>query len=215
MSSKPISKKQKEILEYIRAEILKNGFPPSVRDICAAVALKSTSSVHSHLEILERNGYIHRDPAKSRTIEIIDEDFALIRRDLVNVPMLSSEITQETLLSRENIKGYFPMPAEYLPENRSFMTTAEGDGMINAGILDGDQVLVSAGSIPANGDMTAALLENKIMIGTYKKEKGRILLRPENDHMEPVVIDPAADESFRILGTVFGVIRLHPEKGRQ
>ena len=93
--------------------------------------------------------------------------------------------------------------------------TAEGDGMINAGILDGDQVLVSADSVPSDGDMTAALLNEKLMIGTYKKEKGRILLRPENDHMEPVVIDPAADESFRILGTVFGVIRLHPEKGRQ
>ena len=113
-----ISEKQKEILEYIKSEILNRGYPPAVRDICEAVHLKSTSSVHSHLETLEKNGYIRRDPTKPRAIEIIDDAFNLSRREVVNVPLLGRVAAGEPLLAVENVESYFPIPAEYMPNGR-------------------------------------------------------------------------------------------------
>ncbi|MEE1197457.1 MAG: transcriptional repressor LexA, partial [Lachnospiraceae bacterium] len=137
-----ISAKQQEILEYIKSEILNKGFPPSVREICEAVHLKSTSSVHSHLETLEKNGYIRRDPTKPRTIEILDDNFNLTRREVVNVPLLGSVAAGQPLLAVENVETYFPIPAEYMPNTQTFMLKVKGESMINAGILDGDQVIV-------------------------------------------------------------------------
>ena len=137
-----ISKKQQEILDYIKSEIINRGFPPAVREICEAVHLKSTSSVHSHLEALEKNGYIRRDATKPRAIEIIDDQFNLVRREIVNVPLIGTVAAGQPILAVENIETYFPVPAEMMPNAQSFMLKVKGDSMINAGIFDGDQVLV-------------------------------------------------------------------------
>ena len=115
MGSGKISPKQQEILDYIKSQILERGFPPAVRDICDAVHLKSTSSVHSHLEALEKNGYIRRDATKPRAIEIIDDNFNLVRREVVNVPLVGTVAAGQPMLAVENIEGYFPVPAEYMP----------------------------------------------------------------------------------------------------
>lgn len=148
-----ISDKQKEILEYIKSEILNRGYPPAVRDICEAVHLKSTSSVHSHLETLEKNGYIRRDPTKPRAIEIIDDTFNLVRREVVNVPLLGRVAAGQPLLAVENIETYFPVPSEYIPNEETFMLRVTGESMINAGIFDGDNILVQRQSTAEDGEM--------------------------------------------------------------
>ena len=137
-----ITDKQREILEYIKNEILNRGFPPAVREICEAVNLKSTSSVHAHLESLEKNGYIRRDPTKPRAIEIVDDNFNLVRREMVNVPVLGRVAAGEPLLAIENVESYFPIPAEFMPNAQTFILNVVGESMINAGILDGDKVIV-------------------------------------------------------------------------
>ena len=142
MATGKISDKQREILEYIKQEILKKGYPPAVREICEAVHLRSTSSVHSHLETLEKNGYIRRDPTKPRAIEIMDDNFNLTRREMVNVPIVGNVAAGQPILAVENIENYFPIPAEYMPNAESFMLKVKGESMINAGIFDGDHILV-------------------------------------------------------------------------
>ena len=197
-----ITAKQQEILEYIKSEILNKGFPPSVREICEAVHLKSTSSVHSHLETLEKNGYIRRDPTKPRTIEILDDNFNLTRREVVNVPLLGSVAAGQPLLAVENVETYFPIPAEYLPNNQIFMLRVKGESMVNAGILDGDQVIVEQRENARNGEMVVALVEDSATVKTYYKEDGYYRLQPENDTMDPIIVDDC-----QILGKVFGVFR--------
>ena len=125
-----ISKKQQEILDYIKNEILNRGFPPAVREICEAVHLKSTSSVHSHLEALEKNGYIRRDATKPRAIEIIDDNFNLVRREVVNVPLIGTVAAGQPILAVENIETYFPVPAEFMPNEQSFMLRVKGDSIV-------------------------------------------------------------------------------------
>ena len=198
-----ISKKQQEILDYMKNEILNRGFPPSVREICEAVNLKSTSSVHSHLEALEKNGYIRRDATKPRAIEIIDDNFNLVRREVVNVPLVGTVAAGQPILAVENIDAYFPIPAEYMPNEQSFMFTVKGDSMINAGIFDGDQVLVKQQSTAENGDMVVALIDDSATVKTFYKENGYYRLQPENDNMEPIIITG----NLKILGKVFGVFR--------
>ena len=198
-----ISKKQQEILDYMKNEILNRGFPPSVREICEAVNLKSTSSVHSHLEALEKNGYIRRDATKPRAIESIDDNFNLVRREVVNVPLVGTVAAGQPILAVENIDAYFPIPAEYMPNEQSFMLTVKGDSMINAGIFDGDQVLVKQQSTAENGDMVVALIDDSATVKTFYKENGYYRLQPENDNMEPIIITG----NLKILGKVFGVFR--------
>ena len=198
-----ISKKQQEILDYMKNEILNRGFPPSVREICEAVNLKSTSSVHSHLEALEKNGYIRRDATKTRAIEIIDDNFNLVRREVVNVPLVGTVAAGQPILAVENIDAYFPIPAEYMPNEQSFMLTVKGDSMINAGIFDGDQVLVKQQATAENGDMVVALIDDSATVKTFYKENGYYRLQPENDNMEPIIITG----NLQILGKVFGVFR--------
>ncbi len=197
-----ISEKQREILEYIKSEILNKGYPPAVRDICEAVHLKSTSSVHSHLETLEKNGYIRRDPTKPRAIEIIDDSFNLVRREVVNVPLLGRVAAGEPLLAVENVESYFPIPAEYMPNQECFMLTVKGESMVNAGILDGDEILVQRQSDAQNGDMVVALLDDSATVKTFYKEDGYYRLQPENDTMDPILVD-----HVKILGKVFGIMR--------
>ena len=167
MSYGKITEKQSQILEYIKTEILNKGYPPSVRDICQAVNLKSTSSVHSHLETLEKNGYIRRDPTKPRTIEILDDNFNLVRREVVNVPMVGTVAAGQTILAIENIDNYFPIPSEYMPNEETFMLKVKGESMINAGILDGDNILVKRQTTAKNGDMVVALVDDSATVKTF------------------------------------------------
>ena len=183
-----ISAKQQEILEYIKDEILHKGYPPAVREICQAVNLKSTSSVHSHLETLEKNGYIRRDPTKPRAIEIMDDTFNLNRREMVNVPILGNVAAGEPLFAEENIEDYFPIPAEMVPNSEVFMLHVRGESMINVGILDGDNVLVQQQSTAKDGEMVVALVEDSATVKTFYKEDGYIRLQPEKDTMEPIIV---------------------------
>ena len=197
MSYGKISKKQSEILEYIKNEILNRGFPPSVREICEAVNLKSTSSVHSHLETLEKNGYIRRDPTKPRAIEIVDDNFNLVRRETVNVPIIGKVAAGQPLLAVENVEGYFPIPSEYMPNNKTFMLVVQGDSMVNAGIFNGDYVVVEQQPTAENGQKVVALVDDSATVKTFYKEDGYIRLQPENDAMEPIIVEP--DQTFQIL----------------
>lgn len=200
-----ISDKQREILDYIKTEILNKGYPPTVRDICEAVKLKSTSSVHSHLETLEKNGYIRRDPTKPRAIEIVDDNFNLTRREVVNVPMIGRVAAGQPILAVENIESYFPIPAEFMPNAESFMLRVQGESMINAGIFDGDNILVEKCDTAHNGEMVVALVDDSATVKTFYKEEDHIRLQPENDFMDPIIVP-----NCKILGKVFGVFRLFP-----
>lgn len=200
-----ITQKQQEILDYIKNEILNRGFPPAVREICEAVNLKSTSSVHAHLEALEKNGYIRRDATKPRAIEIIDDNFNLVRREVVNVPIVGTVAAGQPVLAVENIEGYFPIPAEFMPNEQSFMLKVKGESMVNAGIFDGDQVLVKKQATAEDGDIVVALVDDGATVKTFNKEKGYYRLQPENDTMEPIIVHG----ELQILGKVFGVFRLY------
>ena len=202
MAQGKISKKQLEILEYIKSQILERGFPPAVREICEAVNLKSTSSVHSHLETLEKNGYIRRDPTKPRAIEILDDSFNLTRREMVNVPIVGQVAAGEPILAQENIENYFPIPTEFMPNSQTFLLKVKGESMINAGILDGDMVLVEQTSTASNGDMVVALIDDGATVKTFYKEEGIFRLQPENDSMDPIIVTEVS-----ILGKVIGVFR--------
>ena len=203
MSKGKITEKQKEILGYIKETILKKGYPPSVREICEAVHLKSTSSVHSHLETLEENGYIRRDPTKPRTIEILDDEFALTRREVVNIPVIGTVAAGIPILAQENIEDYLPIPAEMLPNKEVFMLKVKGESMVEAGILNNDKVIVAKQPTAQNGDMVVALLEDSATVKTFYREDGHIRLQPENSTMEPIIID-----EVQILGKVIGLFRM-------
>lgn len=203
MSKGKITDKQREILEYIKETILSKGYPPAVREICEAVRLKSTSSVHSHLETLEKNGYIRRDPTKPRTIEILDDDFALTRREMVQVPMIGTVAAGAPILAEENIEDYLPIPAEMLPNKEVFMLKVKGDSMIEAGILNGDRVIVAKESTASNGEMVVALVDDSATVKTFYKEDGHIRLQPENSSMEPIILD-----EVQIIGKVIGLFRM-------
>ena len=202
MAQGKISPKQQEILEYIKSQILERGFPPAVRDICEAVHLKSTSSVHSHLETLEKNGYIRRDPTKPRAIEILDESFNFTRREMVNVPMVGRVAAGEPLLAEQNVESYFPIPMEFMPNNQTFMLRVKGDSMINIGIFDGDLVLVEQRQTARNGEVIVALVEDGATVKRFFKEEGVFRLQPENDALDPIIV-----KEVQILGKVIGVFR--------
>ena len=203
MGQGKITAKQQEILEYIKDEILKRGYPPAVREICEAVHLKSTSSVHSHLETLEKNGYIRRDPTKPRAIEICDDSFQMVRTEMTSIPVIGTVAAGQPILAQENIESYFPVPAEILPSGDSFILKVKGDSMINAGILSGDQIFVQCCSTARNGDMVVALVDDSATVKTFYKEVDHIRLQPENDTMDPIIVDDC-----QILGKVFGVMRI-------
>ena len=203
MAQGKITDKQREILEYIKETILKKGYPPAVREICEAVRLKSTSSVHSHLEQLEKNGYIRRDPTKPRTIEIIDDTFNLARREVVNVPLLGTVAAGATILAHEKIENYFPIPVEMLPNKEIFMLKVKGDSMIDAGIYNGDRVIVAKADTARNGEIVVALVDDSATVKTFYKEKGRFRLQPQNASMDPIILD-----EVQILGKVIGLFRL-------
>ena len=205
MAQGKITAKQKEILEYIKVQILERGYPPAVREICEAVHLKSTSSVHSHLETLEKNGYIRRDPTKPRAIEICDDSFQMVRTEMISLPVGGNVAAGQPILAEENIESYFPIPAEFIPGgDPSFILKVRGDSMINAGINNGDQIFVQSCSTARNGDMVVALIDDSATVKTFYREKGHIRLQPENDNMDPIIVNDC-----KILGKVFGVFRIY------
>ena len=204
MAKGKISDKQTEILEYIKDQILERGYPPAVREICEAVNLKSTSSVHSHLETLEKNGYIRRDPTKPRAIEICDDSFQMVRTEIVNIPVIGNVAAGQPILAEENIESYYPVPAAVCPRGDTFILNVRGESMINAGILDGDQIFVRVTDNARNGDQVVALIDDSATVKTFYKEAGHIRLQPENDNMEPIIVNDC-----KILGIVFGVLRMY------
>ena len=185
--------------------ILKIYYPPAVREICEAVHLKSTSSVHSHLETLEKNGYIRRDPSKPRAIEIIDDNFNLTRRELVNVPIVGTVTAGEPILAIENIQGYFPIMPEFVNNKQTFMLKVKGESMINAGIFDEDFILVEETPTASDNDIIVALLDDSVTVKRFFKEEDHIRLQPENDTMEPIIVPQ--DAPFSIVGKVIGLYR--------
>lgn len=203
MANGNITTKQSEILEYIKEEILKRGYPPAVREICEAVHLKSTSSVHSHLETLEKNGYIRRDPTKPRAIEICDDSFQMVRKEMVSLPVVGQVAAGQPILAQQNIDNYFPIPAEFMPMGEAFVLKVKGDSMMNVGIYNGDQIFVQCCNTARNGDIVVALVDDSATVKTFYKENGHIRLQPENDSMEPIIVDDC-----QILGKVFGVFRI-------
>lgn len=203
MNQGKITSKQQEILQYIKDTILEKGYPPTVREICEAVHLKSTSSVHSHLETLERNGFIRRDPTKPRAMEILDDTFGLTRREMVQVPVTGTVAAGQPILAEENVEDYFPVPANMLPNSQTFMLRVKGESMINAGILEGDQIIVEQTSDARNGDIVVALIEDSATVKRFYKEEGHYRLQPENDAMEPIIVS-----ELNILGKVVGLFRL-------
>ena len=205
MGNGRISAKQSEILEYIKEEILNKGYPPAVREICNAVHLKSTSSVHSHLETLEKNGYIRRDPTKPRAIEIVDDNFNITRKEMRNIPIIGDVAAGQPIFAEQNISGYFPILADELPSGNLFMLNVRGESMIEAGIMDGDLILVQQSETAGNGDIVVAMIdgfESEATVKTFYREEGHIRLQPENSSMSPIIV-----KDVKTLGKVKGVFR--------
>ena len=202
MEKRRITAKQQEILDFIKSEILTKGYPPAVREICEAVHLKSTSSVHSHLETLEKNGYIRRDPTKPRAIEIMNDEFNLSRREVINVPIIGQIAAGEPIFAEQNIEGYFPILPEDMPSGNAFMLKVRGESMINIGIFDGDKILVKEQNTASNGEIVVALVEDAATVKTFYKENGHYRLQPENDALDPIIVD-----EVEVLGKVVGLFR--------
>ena len=205
MPSGRITPKQQEILDFLKKEILMKGYPPAVREICEAVHLKSTSSVHSHLETLEKNGYIRRDPTKPRAIEIMDDSFNYLRTEteIASIPVIGTVAAGQPLLAVENITDYFPFPAKLLPNKETFILRVKGDSMINMGILDGDYIIVEQTNTAQNGEVIVALVDDSATVKRFYAEDGHFRLQPENDEMDPIIVD-----HLEILGKVIGLFRL-------
>ena len=199
-----ITNKQLVSLEYIKNTILSEGYPPALREICEAVHLRSTSSVHAHLATLEKNGYIRRDPAKPRTIEILDDLFNFSTREMVNIPVVGTVAAGEPILAEERVEDYFPFPAEVLHTNKEvFMLRVKGESMINAGIKPGDKIMVEQQDTAENGEIVVALIEDSATVKRFYKEQDHYRLQPENDTMEPIIVN-----DVQILGKVVGLIRM-------
>lgn len=196
-----ITDRQKAILEYIKKEIKTRGYPPAVREIGEAVGLSSSSTVHSHLSQLENKGYIRRDPTKPRAIEVVD--FNLYpKKEMVDVPVLGRVTAGEPILAVENYDESFPLPLEFVKSDEVFMLTIRGDSMIDAGILDGDMVIVKKDSTARNGEIVVALLEDEATVKRFYKEANHIRLQPENENYAPIITRDAS-----VLGKVIGLIR--------
>ena len=201
-----LSQKQFEILEYMKKAVREKGYPPSVREICDAVGLKSTSTVHGHLERLERKGYIRRDPAKPRANEIFSDNDSGnsdgSSRELIEVPIVGTVTAGIPILATENIEDTFPILSDYAPNGNICMLRVKGDSMINAGIYNNDLIMVRQQNTADNGDIVVALIEDFATVKTYYKENGYIRLQPENPTMSPIIV-----RDVSILGKVVGLYR--------
>lgn len=196
-----LSEKQRQILEYMKKEVKTKGYPPSVREICEAVGLKSTSTVHGHLSRLEKKGYIKRNPTKPRAIEILSTE-RTPQREFVNVPVIGQITAGTPILAVENIEDTFPIPLDYVHNDNVFMLKVKGESMINAGIFDKDLILVRQQNTAENGDIVVALIEDCAVVKRFFKEKDFIRLQPENPTMSPIIV-----KDVKILGKVTGLFR--------
>lgn len=195
------SSRQSQIYEFIKFQIKEKGYPPSVREICAAVGLKSTSTVHSYLEKLEKRGFIKRDATKSRTIEIIEKSH--IKKEMIEVPIIGTITAGLPILAVENIEDFFPLPIDYVKNNKEiFMLKVKGESMEDAGILDGDLSVIERIHSAENGDIVVALIENEATLKRFFKEKNHIRLQPENKNMSPIIV-----EHCEIIGKLIGLYR--------
>ncbi|MGI6200759.1 MAG: transcriptional repressor LexA [Christensenellales bacterium] len=203
MAGKRLGEKQQQILNYIKEEIQAKGYPPSVREICEAVHLKSTSTVHGHLARLERNGYIRRDPTKPRAIEVLDAAYSGGKKSVVQVPVVGKVTAGQPILAIENIEDSFPLSVDFVrDQDTAFVLHVHGESMIEAGILDGDLVVVRQQATAENGDIVVAMVEDEATVKRFYKEQGHIRLQPENPYMEPIIVPNAT-----ILGRVIGLYR--------
>jgi repressor LexA len=199
-----LTERQKQILLYIKEQVRDKGYPPSVREIGDAVGLRSSSTVHGHLKRLESKGYIRRDPTKPRAIEILDgfQESALVAKELIQVPILGSVTAGQPILAVQNIEDYFPLPRDFASDEATFMLRVQGDSMIEAGILNGDYVVVRQQPDASNGEIVVALIEDEATVKRFYKESGHIRLQPENP-----VYDAIITKNAHILGKVIGVLR--------
>lgn len=196
--------KQEAVFEYIKSCVLERNYPPSVRDICKAVGLKSTSSVFGYINDLEKMGLIRKDPAHPRALQIMTKEFqAQVDQDVAQIPVIGTVAAGLPLFAEENVSDYFPLPAYMLPNKKVFMLNVKGDSMINCGILNGDRVIVEQQETCENGEIVVALVEDSATVKRFYKEADHIRLQPENDSMDPILVPDC-----RVLGKVIGLIRL-------
>lgn len=192
-------KKEKEVYEFIKEQIEENGYPPSVREICAAVGLSSPSTVHRYINSLEEKGYIIKDGLKKRAIKLPKRENGI---DVLSVPIVGTVAAGQPILAEENIEEYFPLPINYASKTDMFMLRVRGDSMIQAGIFDGDYVIVEQQKTAKNGEIVVALIEDSATVKTFYKEKDYVRLQPENDALEPIIT-----REVEILGKVSGIFR--------
>lgn len=206
MATKKGTEKEDRIYEYIKLQTEKNGYPPSVREICIAVGLKSTSSVHKYLVKLEADGKLNRLSNKNRAITVKNEA-QYERRPLHDIPVVGKVTAGIPILAQQNIDDYITLTEDMIKDEDSFILTVSGESMINAGILDGDYIIVHRQPNALNGEIVVALIDESATVKRFYKEKNHIRLQPENDFMEPIYVE--SDTPFEILGKVTGVIRLN------
>lgn len=197
-----LTSKQQLILDFIKQVQSEKGYPPSVREICLAVGLKSTSTVHSHLNKLEEKGMIKRDPTKPRAIEIFDETRDWIQTHVTPIPIIGTVTAGAPILATENIEGYYPLPNNMSKNGDSYMLRVSGDSMINAGIFNKDYIIIRQQDSAQNGDIVVALLGDEVTVKRFFKENNRVRLQPENDAMDPIYC-----LEVKILGKVIGLFR--------
>lgn len=197
-----LTKRQQQVLTFIKNEVRRKGYPPSVREIGAALGMKSSATVHNHLAKLEEKNYIRRDPTKPRAIEILDESFQASQVNSVGIPVIGKVTAGTPILAVENIEEYFPLPADFVKDDEVFMLQVKGDSMINKGIHDGDYVIVRKQSTANNYDIVVALIDDEATVKTYILEPDGIRLQPANPAYEPII-----RKDVRILGKVIGIFR--------
>ena len=204
-----LNKREKAIIKFIDKQIRENGYPPSVREIGKAVGLKSTATVHAYLSKLKEKGYIKKENQKGRTLRLLKggveekkEKPVYSGKELVDVPVIGKITAGEPILAVENVTDTFPIPVDFVGNSESFMLTVRGESMIEAGILDGDYILVKKQNTANNGQIVVALIGDEATVKTFYKEKDHIRLQPENSTMDPIIVP-----NCEILGKVAGVFR--------
>ena len=200
-----LTEREKKILSYMKKEVKKKGYPPTVREICSDLKIKSTSTTHKDIAALVEKGYIKKDPSKPRALMLTSQTLPEERVDVIDIPVVGRIAAGSPILAEENIEDMFPLPARYIKGGANFMLTVKGESMVNAGIFDGDYILVEQQATANNGDMVVAMIdgfESEATVKTFYKEDGHIRLQPENDAMSPIIV-----HDVKILGKVKGVFR--------
>lgn len=204
-----LSDKQVLVLEFIKEQLMAKGYPPSVREICTAVNIKSTSTVHGYLNKLEKLGYIRRDPTKPRAIEVLDgnnnSNVSGLNQEIINLPLVGQITAGEPILAQENIEEYIPLPSNLIKGSNNFVLKVKGDSMVNAGILNNDYIIVDKKNTASNSQIVIALINGETStVKRFYKENNFVRLQPENDFMEPIILEA---NSVEIIGVVTGVFR--------